>query len=165
MHNCNLCKLWVWLPIALQICVQHPRSAHKALAQLAAALLRCNTFCCSDHTWATKPRISLLVPSSLNNQDTHHHRTNCPFAIHLWGRVKGSPIKKILCVWELPNNKTQRSSSGNENSAYLIDADSCISSRNHIQISQFQKKGWLATSSSRWSLLFSSAQSSGRLVG
>ena len=35
------------LPIALRICVQHPRSAHKALAQLAAALLRCNTFCCS----------------------------------------------------------------------------------------------------------------------
>ena len=26
------------LPIALRICVQHPRSAHKAIAQLAAAL-------------------------------------------------------------------------------------------------------------------------------
>ena len=36
------------LPIALRICVQHPPSAHKALAQLAAALLRCNTFCCSE---------------------------------------------------------------------------------------------------------------------
>ena len=50
------CSLWLplalscslRLPIALRICVQHPRSAHKALAQLAAALLRCNTFCCSD---------------------------------------------------------------------------------------------------------------------
>ena len=49
------CSLWLplarscslRLPIALRICVQHPRSAHKALAQLAAALLRCNTFCCS----------------------------------------------------------------------------------------------------------------------
>ena len=35
------------LPIALRICIQHPRSAHKALAQPVAALLRCNTFCCS----------------------------------------------------------------------------------------------------------------------
>ena len=50
------CSLWLplarscslRLPIALRICVQHPRSAHKALAQLAAALLRCNTFCCSE---------------------------------------------------------------------------------------------------------------------
>ena len=49
------CSLWLplarscslRLPIALRICVQHPRSAHKALAQLAAALLRYNTFCCS----------------------------------------------------------------------------------------------------------------------
>ena len=31
-----------------------------------------------------KPRTSLLVSSSMNHQeDTHHHRTNCPFAIHL----------------------------------------------------------------------------------
>ena len=54
------CSLWLplarscslRLPIALRICVQHPRSAHKALAQLAAALLRCNTFCfsgCNHH--------------------------------------------------------------------------------------------------------------------
>ena len=49
------CALWLplarscsfRLPIALRICVQHPRSAHKAPAQLAAALLRCNTLCCS----------------------------------------------------------------------------------------------------------------------
>ena len=64
-NNVEACSLWLslalsgslWLPlarscslrlpIALRICVQHPRSAHKALAQLAAALLRCNTFCCS----------------------------------------------------------------------------------------------------------------------
>ena len=64
-NNVEACSLWLslalsgslWLPlarscslrlpIALRICVQHPRSAHKALAQLAAALLRCNTLCCS----------------------------------------------------------------------------------------------------------------------
>ena len=53
------CSLWLplarscslRLPIALRICVQHPRSAHKALAQLAAALLRCNTFCCSAYIY------------------------------------------------------------------------------------------------------------------
>ena len=40
------CSLWLplarscslRLPIALRICIQHPRSAHKVLAQLAAAL-------------------------------------------------------------------------------------------------------------------------------
>ena len=45
-RSCSL-SLRLRLPIALQICVQHLRSAHKALAQLAAALLRCNTFWCS----------------------------------------------------------------------------------------------------------------------
>ena len=72
-NNVEACSLWLslalsgslWLPlarscslrlpIALRICVQHPRSAHKALAQLAAALLRCNTLCCSGYmetyTW------------------------------------------------------------------------------------------------------------------
>ena len=33
------------LSIALRICLQSPRLAHKALAQLAAALLRCMTLC------------------------------------------------------------------------------------------------------------------------
>ena len=36
------------LSIALRICLQSPRLAHKALAQLAVALLRCMTFCWSD---------------------------------------------------------------------------------------------------------------------
>ena len=33
--------------LKLPICLQSPRLAHKALAQLAAALLRCNTLCWS----------------------------------------------------------------------------------------------------------------------
>ena len=74
------CSLWLplarscslRLPIALRICVQHPRSAHKALAQLAAALLRCNTFCCSAcHLYLvfkniiTKPMIFRMTESMI----------------------------------------------------------------------------------------------------
>ena len=82
-----------------------------------------------------KPRTSLLVSSSMNHQeDTHHHRTNCPFAIHLWGRVKESPNKKIICVWGFPITRPRDQALGIKIAPiWLMQiADSCISSRNYI---------------------------------
>ena len=51
----------MWLIRFNDLILQHPRSAHKALAQLAAALLRCNTFCCSD---LVIPLILVIVSES-----------------------------------------------------------------------------------------------------
>ena len=49
----------------LRTCVQHPRSAHKAFAQLAAALLRCNTFCCSAYVSFKVQASKSIKPISL----------------------------------------------------------------------------------------------------
>ena len=51
-----------WLSIALQICLQSPCSAHKALARLVELLLRYSTlFSSGEHRYAVLKRLSHLA--------------------------------------------------------------------------------------------------------
>ena len=109
------CSLWLplarscslRLPIALRICVQHPRSAHKALAQLAAALLRCNTFCCSDKCHEYSYEITTYIQRKLvhnvkNSQGNQLHlvRTTLIPRTRYQFHFRTALRKKISLSWE-----------------------------------------------------------------
>ena len=66
----------LWLSIALRICLQSPYLAHKALAWLAASLLRYNTLVSPDCGYSEQNQLNLFVMLSLYKEcDCDGHKT------------------------------------------------------------------------------------------